>query len=242
MNQSLALSNQHPFLWEASLGVEHSFDKIILKRYDFSIARFDKSLFEQFGIASPAELNRAVDKRQAEFLAGRYAARQVLQTLGYCDIQIPVGQHRSPVWPEDIVASITHTSNTAICAAAAKDDVHYLGIDLENHVSTKTALEIKSGVLLEQEERLLRTLPVAFEAAFTLIFSAKESVFKALYPFVQEYFDFHAAALKSVCLDSGKISFELTEDLAPGFAAGTLVTGDFLITSEIVFTSIYKHR
>lgn len=66
----------------------------------------------------------------------------------------------------------------------------YLGIDLEKKLSKECVIEIKSSIISLDEENLILKSKLSFEDAFTLIFSAKESLFKALYPSVRAYFDF----------------------------------------------------
>ena len=56
---------------------------------------------------------RAIPKRQAEFAAGRRAARAALTTLGHPAQAIPVGDRRAPIWPQGTVGAITHDQGHA---------------------------------------------------------------------------------------------------------------------------------
>ena len=130
-------------------------DNLILASYSFNVLNYNSSLFEQFSINFPEVIKSSVLKRQAEYLAGRYAARNAFSHLGLEVKDIATGKHRNPVWPTGFSASITHTDNIAICAASHKYDYEYLGIDLEKRLNSKCVAEIKNSIINLQEENLL---------------------------------------------------------------------------------------
>jgi enterobactin synthetase component D len=202
-------------------------DKLILFRCDFNSSCYRDDLFDILRISFPSALKNSVSKRRAEFLAGRYAASFALHKLGFNSSEIRIGKHRSPVWPDGIVASITHTKNTVVCAAAYERDIHFLGIDLENWLAYETIKEIKSNIILTNEEELLLKSCIGFEKAFTLTFSAKESLFKALYPSVGYYFDFTAAEITHISLRKKTFELILRQNLTPQLTAGTRFSGHF---------------
>jgi len=215
-------------------GVEH----LTLASYHFNIVNYNSRLFEQFNINFPDAIKSSVLKRQAEYLAGRYAARCALHKLGLEVKGITTGKHRSPVWPSGISASITHTDSIAICAASYKYDHEYLGIDLEKRLNLKCVADIKNSIINLQEENLLLKSELSFEDAFTLTFSAKESLFKALYPRVGRYFDFSAAQIIDICCNTNKFTIILLEDLTGEIIAGMTLTGYFSFDKTYVFTII----
>ncbi|MBA6257655.1 MULTISPECIES: 4'-phosphopantetheinyl transferase family protein [unclassified Colwellia] len=215
-------------------GAEH----LTLTSYHYNVVNYNRSLFDQFKIYFPEEIKSSVIKRQAEYLAGRYAARCALHDLGFEVKNITTGKHRSPVWPTGISASITHTDSIAICAASYKYDCEYLGIDLEKRLNLKCITDIKSSIINLQEENLLFQTELSFEDAFTLTFSAKESLFKALYPRVGRYFDFSAAQIIDICCSTNKFTMILLEDLTQEVIAGKKFTGYFSFDETYVFTLI----
>lgn len=215
-------------------------DNIHITSFEYNIDKFEHSLFTCLGITYRDQLKKSVVKRQAEFLAGRYAADQALEKIGYINCDVPIGPNRSPSWPKGVVSSITHTSNQAVCAVATDENIQYLGIDLENVLTPQIAEEIESIVLNRQEYDLIKSAHVSFELALTLVFSAKESIFKALYPHVKRYFEFDSAQLSYFCLEQGYIEFTLTEDLTSEYVAGTKVSGHFVIENSTVLSCIYK--
>ncbi|PXG03701.1 4'-phosphopantetheinyl transferase, partial [Brucella abortus] len=102
------------------------------------------------------------------------------------------GDDHAPIWPPGMVGSISHSKGCAIAVAARQSRYLGLGIDIERLQTESSARKIAPQILGESE---LRQLPEAGRAFLvSLAFSAKESLFKALYPAVQQFQSFHAAA------------------------------------------------
>ena len=86
---------------------------------------------EQAGITS------AVPSRRAEFVAGRTLARVAMRRLGLPPQALPVGPDRAPLWPANIVGSITHAAGYcavavgARCASSSAPGLRSIGLDLE---------------------------------------------------------------------------------------------------------------
>jgi enterobactin synthetase component D len=98
-------------------------------------------------------------------------------------------------------------------------DPHALiGIDCEAILPESEAHEIKDGVIDAEEEAVLSRSGYPFALALTLAFSAKESLFKALFPQVQEYMGFDCARV--VMLDNKTLALALTKDAGP-FSKGS---------------------
>ena len=57
------------------------------------LSRFN---FFDFGIQKSISLDRAVSKRKAEYIAGRYCAHLAMKDQHYFLNDIPVGKHREP--------------------------------------------------------------------------------------------------------------------------------------------------
>jgi enterobactin synthetase component D len=194
-------------------------NNIYIYSCDFDIAHYKKSLYFKFDIELPESIKQSVAKRQAEFLAGRYVAKKAITNSILWKKIIPtisIGQHRNPIWPKGIIGSISHNSSKAICAITAKDKRNFIGIDLENYLSEDMALEIDDLLLSFDEKILLLKLNIPYQIAVTLVFSAKESLFKALYPFVNEYFGFECAQITEVSLIGGWLNISLASDIRKG--------------------------
>jgi 4'-phosphopantetheinyl transferase EntD len=181
----------------------------------------------------------AVEKRRREFRAGRACARAALRELGLAPGAIPVGPDRAPVWPEGVVGSITHTRDFCAAAAARREDLAGLGIDAEQRGSVGPELVRK--ICTTAEVRWMEESPPPEGATTgewrTLVFSAKECLYKALHPSLGGAFlDFQNATLP--CRPhQGAFWIEVaTERRPPGVPA--LLEGRFLFTSHHVITGL----
>ena len=213
-------------------------EKLTIIQCNYDQSHYQRRLFDFLSIHFPNSLTNSVEKRQAEFLAGRHSANLALRTKGIHEQTIAVGQDRCPIWPENISASITHTHNSAICVAAYKKNYHQLGIDLECWLSHKIIEEIKPSVIRAQEEKIIKKSLLGFDKAFTLVFSAKESLFKSLYPDVGYYFDFKAAAITSISHDQKMFQLILKQDLNQSLVSGMCFSGHYDFDDKTVLTLI----
>ena len=125
-----------------------------------------------------AAVARAVAKRRREFAFGRACARRALGK----GVAIAVGQGGAPIWPAGFTGSITHTHDYA-AAAVVRDG--QLGIDVESLAHAAKIPELLATVALPSE----RALPAA------LLFSAKVSVYKCLYPTGGRFLEFRDVEL-----------------------------------------------
>jgi 4'-phosphopantetheinyl transferase EntD len=158
--------------------------------------------------AEAAHLQKAVQKRAEEFAAGRLCGRLLLQEFGIRDFAIEVGAHRQPLWPEDLVGSITHTTGFCAAVAAAKKNLRSVGIDTEIAGSVKS--ELWRGICTPSETTWLRSLPQSEQlAAATLIFSAKEAFYKCQFGLTQERLGFHDASVELPAWDRKRGAFRI---------------------------------
>lgn len=126
--------------------------------------------------------------REREFRAGRACARRVLCAIGYHDAPVLPAASREPLWPRDVIGSITHSRHLAAAAAGRSGALSALGIDLEEVApgdDTLAAMTMTAG------ECDGRPAGVASDVWRILHFSAKESVFKASFPRDRIFFEFH---------------------------------------------------
>ncbi|WP_082859190.1 4'-phosphopantetheinyl transferase [Microbulbifer sp. Q7] len=186
-------------------------------RCAFDTDRYQPGLFTELSIAMPESIARSVPKRQAEFLAGRYAASLALQYLSPADVgstQVGIGERRNPLWPDGVVGSISHADGTAVCAVSVRTELDYLGIDREVIMPAGVCGEVAPVVSSRPERERLCAGGLSEQAVITLIFSAKESLFKALYPLVHDYFGFEVAEATALCLDEQILVLRLSESFA----------------------------
>ena len=174
-------------------------------------------------IDAPAAPGQVVQRR-AEFLAGRWCAARALADLGATGAVGRAG-NGAPLWPSGFVGSITHAHGRVLAVACRVGTVASIGIDLERVVGEATAGEVGPLVLDAGEQPALAQAVGARDtlAAFTLGFSAKESLYKCLAPFSGRFMDFDAArvlAAEEPAPGTGTITLELTRAWAPSLAAG----------------------
>lgn len=145
----------------------------------------------------------SVAKRRQEFAAGRVCARHALARLGLPDVPILAGKHAEPLWPPSVVGSITHCSGYAAAAVAKSTTIRSIGIDAERNMPLPPGTE--ELVCNERERRWLRSVRDGDGINWaTLIFSAKESLYKAWFPLTHRWLDFSEA---EIAVDRRRRSF-----------------------------------
>lgn len=178
---------------------------------------------------------RAAQKRIQEFAAGRNAARTALAQAGFTEQQpILIGTARMPLWPDGFAGSITHTATLAAACVASSNSVKALGLDVE---------EIQKDFDLRIQERIATTAELSSfpcglysETIKTLlIFSAKETIYKAYYPMVKQYFGYDTVALECQPEQNCFTITPMASFLKPVIGVGAVVhfvqTDDYLLTS-----------
>ncbi|MBU2708323.1 4'-phosphopantetheinyl transferase superfamily protein [Zooshikella marina] len=197
------------------------------------------SAFSQLGITLPDGLNKAVLKRQIEFMAGRYSAQQALYTLGFKQpVMIPINSDRSPCWPAGIIGSITHSEHIALAVVANSKYVTALGVDLEKEITLSVARDIAKQIISLTEQNNCAKWGCPFNWFLTLAFSAKESLYKAIYPHINQFFGFDAAEL--IALNTVEQSFllQLTQSLSENYQAGDCFQGTYTYQNGFICTLI----
>lgn len=191
--------------------------------------------FQRSAVEPPTSIQRSVAKRQAEFLAGRVCARAALQQLDGLDIVPAIGDDRAPVWPAHISGSITHSTGRAAAIVAQKSQWRGLGMDLENLLDPERAERLAGEILTPAElQRMAAGRRDQLALHVTLTFSVKESLFKALYPIVQQRFYFeHAEVLE--WSESGTARLRLLTDLSSEWRTGHELAAQFaLIDGQVL--------
>ncbi|WP_455427274.1 4'-phosphopantetheinyl transferase [Dryocola sp. LX212] len=160
-------------------------------------------------------LSGAVTSRRAEHLAGRIAACEALSLQGIKGFVPGIGLHRAPCWPPGFTGSITHAGNVALATVIQErqGELCGVGIDTEVIMNAYDAQNIAEGVASPAERELLHVCSLPFPVALTLSFSAKESLFKALYRHVGRYFDFFAAEV--IKINELHVVLKLVSPLGP---------------------------
>lgn len=145
----------------------------------------------------PEEAERAAGLRGARrmgFVAGRIAAARALAAVGAPRAAIGSDARGAPVVPPGFVGSISHKNELGVALAARADGAR-IGVDVE------ALKELRDGVarlvLTEAERARLEGLDEGERARIVLAsFSIKESIYKAIDPFVQRYVGYHEAIVE----------------------------------------------
>jgi 4'-phosphopantetheinyl transferase EntD len=131
-------------------------------------------------------------KKKLEMAVGRAAVRRAFRHLGEVPFPVLRGKQGEPIWPAGFTGSITHCRSWAAALLIRAGKRFAIGIDLES-VEQAAMVDI-SGVVCTAEE-LDWVRDGASHERLAMIFSAKEAVYKALYPFCRRYIDFKEVEL-----------------------------------------------
>jgi 4'-phosphopantetheinyl transferase EntD len=163
----------------------------------------------------------AVPSRRREFGTVRGCAREALAGLGVGPVALVPGVQGAPCWPAGVVGSMTHCTGFRAAAVAPAAELAAIGLDAEPNLPLRDR-EVLEAVTVAQERAWIGVLcAVRPEVCWDrLVFSAKESVYKAWYPLTGRRLDFDEAAI--------------TVDAAAGtFTARLLVPGPVLAGEEL---------
>jgi enterobactin synthetase component D len=213
-----------------------------LARYRVDL--FSPDLFERHGIDCPPHIGKSVAKRQAEFIAGRMCARSILDAYGQGRHVVAVGSHREPLWPPGFLGSITHNGLYAAAIACTAQGVLGVGIDIETIINPKARQAMIDMVVNAEETAYLRRFAghFSFDTLLTLVFSVKESFFKAAFPQVRTYFDFDAVQVLEIDIQKRVLHFVCVQTLCSGLRKGQMheahfdFIGDTSLFSAVLLT------
>ncbi|WP_030900522.1 4'-phosphopantetheinyl transferase family protein [Streptomyces sp. NRRL F-5126] len=188
-----------------------------------------------------AVVARAVDKRRREFATVRELARTAMAELGVAPVPLLPDRRGAPRWPEGIVGSMTHCDGYRAVAVARAREVCAIGVDAEPNAPLPDG--VLDVVTVPAERAVLAELAATHPkvAWDRLVFSAKESVFKAWYPRTRHELDFTEAEV--VPVPEGEAAGTFTFTLAPGPDAPdprwlTVARGRWTVGDGVVITAL----
>ncbi|MER5727686.1 4'-phosphopantetheinyl transferase superfamily protein [Streptomyces sp. NPDC002138] len=187
--------------------------------------------------AEAASLRSAAPARRREFANGRYCAHRALRRLGTPAAAIPAGDRGAPVWPAEVVGSITHCPGYTAAAVARRTRIRALGIDAETHLPLPE--DVLEFVARPEERARVRRLLAERPGVHwdRLLFSAKESVYKTWFPVTGRFLGFHEASI-DIDPDAGTFSARIPDSggTRPGLPAE--LTGRWRVGGALVVTAI----
>lgn len=193
----------------------------------------------------PAEatvISRAVDKRRREFITVRMCARRALATLGMGPQPILPDENGAPSWPLGIVGSMTHCDGYRAAAVAWSREVACVGIDAEPHRQLPEGVLAAVAISREQEslaELAGRDPSVCWDR---LLFSAKESLYKAWFPLTRAWLGFEDVHVTFDPITRTFVGRLLAEGpIVDGYRLDTL-SGRWAVRNGLVLTAVAEGR
>jgi 4'-phosphopantetheinyl transferase EntD len=192
----------------------------------------DASLLPEETIA----LGRVSEGRRREFTNARTCARRALRELDLPPMPILPGLNREPLWPQGIVGSITHCRGYSAAAVARRVQVATIGIDVE--VNAELPPGVLEIVALGKEVQFLNSTPQAGICWDRVMFSAKESVYKAWFQVTKRWLDFQDV---SISIEPEYEAFTAQLLITPPMIDGRptpTFEGRFRIDTDLIFTAV----
>lgn len=205
-----------------------------------------------------AVIARAVDKRRLEYTTTRHLARIALGRLGLPPVAIGTGGNREPLWPNGIVGSMTHCRGFRAVAVARVGNTGFPDVgDAARGVSpSAVSVATVTGIGIDAEphgplpdgvfDTIARPDEMAALAELAaqrpqvrwdrLVFSAKESVYKAWFPVARRWLGFGEASVEF--LPESDLSGTFSARIRQSGAPITRMTGRWTIESGLVLTAV----
>jgi enterobactin synthetase component D len=211
-------------------------------KLSWSIVNYNPQIFplshiDYQPVEIPLRLQNAVASRKADFLAGRLAAYTALKKSGSTKLVVESSPQGVPIWPQNWKGSISHSFGRAIAVCVPNVSGKIIGVDCERIVSNNQH-EFLEYITNIDERNILNCCNLDYDTATIIVFSAKESLFKALWPDVKKFFDFSAARLQNLDLQNQTFQLKLCESLHPFWIKDTLINGHFYFDNEYVTTLV----
>lgn len=134
--------------------------------------------------------------RRNHFIRGRTAARRALKQLSssFAHAEIGRGLRHEPLWPVGTTGSISHTAGLCGAVVSGCSSASAIGLDLEC-CTRQVSFNIARRICLESERNWALSESTLESQRLLQIFSAKEAIFKALFPVVRHSLSFDEAEL-----------------------------------------------
>jgi enterobactin synthetase component D / holo-[acyl-carrier protein] synthase len=183
-------------------------------------------------------VGKAVEKRRREFTTARACARAALGQIGLPVVPILTGERGEPLWPQNVVGSITHCEGYRACAVARSSEILTIGIDAEPNAALPEGL--LADIARPEELPGLRAMATEYPNVHwdRLLFSAKESVYKAWFPLAERWLGFEDAR---ITFDPGAHAFTANLLVSGPVVAGRPLSGFsgvWMVDDGLILTAI----
>ncbi|WP_221923002.1 4'-phosphopantetheinyl transferase family protein [Corynebacterium parakroppenstedtii] len=201
-----------------------------------------------------AYVGDAVPLRRAQFADARACARNALTDLighDHADTVIAKGERGMPLFPHGIVGSLTHTTGFRAAVVARTNTLKSIGVDAEvakplpdgvsNVVLTPRDLQNIAAVRQHGQQDVQHNksdprFSSTEKILETVVFSAKEALYKSWFPLTHVFLDFAEADIE--LRHDGTLTASVHHDAACGTAPRT-IRGRWMVSSGYVVTSTW---
>jgi len=173
-----------------------------------------------------------------DFIGRRLCAKKALEKLGVNEFPILMANDRSPIWPEGIAGTISHTDGYCGVAVASKRDTESLGLDIECIERLKP--ECYYLICTDREQSRIKHLQIEEQKRLAaLMFSAKECFYKCQYFINKCWAGFHEAEIfANINNNQGEFEIVLLNDIGKYFKKNSTLKGRFLFSKGYVITGL----
>lgn len=201
--------------------------KIAFAATNFSVERFQKAYqgkdsFSYFDIPASCLNQQMNQKRQAEYIAGRLCAHQLLFDFAVHHAHLENDDKKMPVWPKGIIGSVAHCYPYAVVMIAKSKDYQSIGVSIVSRTESRTEFSLSSnaayGVLTQAE--ILRFATHLDEITLALICSIKKSFIKATSPLILSYLYFDDVNVVAIDWIQGNAELVIERDLGGQWRKG----------------------
>jgi len=191
----------------------------------------------------PLKIAQARVERKNEYLCGRVLAQAVLNHHFGLDQPITSMYEPLPIWPSHVLGSISHSQNKLIVALSS--NAVYLGIDIEHLVTSEFAQESAHFILTPSEFDLWKNKACEFfdfAHYVSLIFSIKESLYKAVYPTAKQYIDFLEASIVDINFENQTLTLTFLPEIQQRYELLEQYQGGWTIEQDDIMTWVFQAR
>lgn len=191
----------------------------------------------------PQKIAQAHPKRQQEYLCGRVLAQAALSHHFGLDQPLTSMHEHLPIWPTHVLGSISHSQNKLIVALS--NNANYLGIDIEHWVTSEFAQESAHLVLTPSEFDLWKSKAAEFfdfARYVSLIFSIKESLYKAVYPTAKQYIDFLEASIVDINFENQTLTLTFLSEIQQRYQLLEQYQGGWAVEQDHIMTWVFEAR
>ncbi|GGO83333.1 hypothetical protein GCM10011348_26850 [Marinobacterium nitratireducens] len=212
----------------------------IFPHRDFSTVSMASLLDDDVLFESERKLvKNCVAQRRREFATGRHCARLAMSRLIVERHPILKDPSGAPLWPEGMVGSISHTRGLVVAVVAERCKMRAVGVDVE-YRKRPFPVDVLEYICVPEERSWLKSLPSeAMELSAFILFSAKESFYKACYGLSGFSPDFKEVRIE---IDIGKGIFNVFLSKPITVSQSFPTTGWFGYSQDHVFTAVWSHN